>query len=125
MYTSISSHSLPRFLRDGDQWLFAQSGARIVAGQLPYQDFWEMLTPGTDLVYACSFMLFGQRFVVANILFLLIALVICRNVDESCRGVGYQRLEAEAFFHLGGELRIGTGDHTLPRKSSGKSYRAT
>src|SRR5271154_1837409 len=61
-------------LRDGDQWLFAQSGARIVAGQLPYRDFLEMLTPGTDLVYAGSFMLFGQRLVVANVLFLFIAL---------------------------------------------------
>ncbi len=61
-------------LRDGDQWLFAQSGARMAAGQLPYKDFFEMLTPGTDLVYAGSFLLLGQRFVIANLLFLLIAL---------------------------------------------------
>jgi hypothetical protein len=39
--------------------------------------------------------------------------LICRNVDESRRRVGYQRLEAEAFFHLGTELGIGFGDHTL------------
>src|SRR5664280_3591524 len=71
-------------LRDGDQWLFAQSGVRIVAGQLPYRDFLEMLTPGIDLVYACSFMLFGQRFVVANILFLLIALVFVYLVTSIC-----------------------------------------
>jgi hypothetical protein len=74
-------------LRDGDQWLFAQSGARIVAGQLPYRDFLEMLTPGIDLVYACSFMLFGQRFVVANILFLLIALVFVYLVTSIARAV--------------------------------------
>jgi hypothetical protein len=74
-------------LRDGDQWLFAQSGARIVAGQLPYRDFLEMLTPGIDLVYACSFMLFGQRFAVANILFLLIALAFVYLVTRIAREV--------------------------------------
>ena len=74
-------------LRDGDQWFFAQSGARIVAGQIPYRDFFEMQTPGTELVYACSFMLFGQRFVVANILFLLIALVFVYLVTSIARAV--------------------------------------
>jgi len=74
-------------LRDGDQWLFAQSGARIVAGQLPYRDFLEMLTPGTDVVYACSFMLFGQRFVIANILFLLVALVFVCLVTSIARAI--------------------------------------
>lgn len=74
-------------LRDGDQWFFAQSGARIVAGQIPYRDFFEMQTPGTELVYACSFMLFGQRFVVANILFLLIALVFVYLVTTIARAV--------------------------------------
>jgi hypothetical protein len=74
-------------LRDGDQWFFAQSGARIVDGQLPYRDFFEMQTPGTELVYACSFMLFGQRFVVANVLFLLIALVFVYLVTSIARAV--------------------------------------
>jgi hypothetical protein len=74
-------------LRDGDQWLFAQSGARIVAGQLPYRDFFEMLTPGTDLVYACSFVLFGQRFVIANILFLFVPLVFVYLVTIVARAV--------------------------------------
>jgi hypothetical protein len=74
LYFHLFAFSAP-ILRDGDQWLFAQSGARIVAGQLPYRDFFEMLSPGTDLVYACSFVLFGQRFVIANILLLFIGLV--------------------------------------------------
>ena len=74
-------------LRDGDQWLFAQSGARMVAGQLPYRDFWEILTPGTDLVYAGALMLFGQKFVIANILFLLIALVFVYLVTRIARAV--------------------------------------
>ena len=74
-------------LRDGDQWFFAQSGARIVAGELPYRDLFEMMTPGMDLVYACSFWLFGQKFVVANMLFLLIALVFVYLVTIIARAV--------------------------------------
>ena len=74
-------------LRDGDQWFFAQSGARIVAGQIPYRDFFEMQTPGTELVYAGSFLLFGQRFVVANILFLLIALLFVYLATSIARAV--------------------------------------
>ena len=74
-------------LRDGDQWLFAQSGARMVSGQLPYRDFLEMLTPGTDLLYAGAFVLFGQRFMVANLLFLVIALVFVYLVTSIARAV--------------------------------------
>ena len=74
-------------LRDGDQWFFAQSGARILAGQLPYRDFLDMQTPGMDLVYAGSFLLFGQRFVVANILFLFIALIFVYLVTSIARAV--------------------------------------
>ncbi len=74
-------------LRDGDQWFFAQSGARMVAGQIPYRDFFEMQTPGTELVYAGSFLLFGQRFVVANILFLVMALVFVYLVTSIARAV--------------------------------------
>jgi hypothetical protein len=74
-------------LRDGDQWFFAQSGARMVAGQIPYRDFFEMQTPGTELVYAGSFLLFGQKFVVANILFLVMALVFVYLVTSIARAV--------------------------------------
>jgi hypothetical protein len=74
-------------LRDGDQWFFAQAGARMVAGQIPYRDFFEMQTPGTELVYAGSFRLFGERFVVANLLFLLLALVFVYLVTSIARTV--------------------------------------
>ncbi len=86
LYFHLFAHATP-ILRDGDQWLFAQSGARIVAGQLPYRNFLEMLTPGTDLLYACSFILFGQKFVVANLLFLLIALAFVYLVTSIARAV--------------------------------------
>ena len=43
----------------GDAPAFAIKGARILNGELPYRDFFEFLTPGTDLVYAVLFHCFG------------------------------------------------------------------
>jgi hypothetical protein len=43
----------------GDQLGFATKGARLLRGELPYRDFFEFLTPGTDLVYAGLFRILG------------------------------------------------------------------
>src|SRR5882762_9051259 len=43
----------------GDQLGFATKGARLLRGELPYRDFFEFLTPGTDLVYAALFRVLG------------------------------------------------------------------
>jgi hypothetical protein len=77
-YTYLHIFILPAtpILSGGDQWLFAQSGARIVAGQLPYRDFLEMLAPGTDLLYAALFSLFGQLVVIENALTLTIGVIL-------------------------------------------------
>jgi hypothetical protein len=42
-----------------DQSLFFARAVRILQGQLPYRDFFEIVTPGTDLLYAAGFGLFG------------------------------------------------------------------
>ena len=39
-------------LSGGDAIGFLNEGARIVSGQLPYRDFFEMLPPGTPYAYA-------------------------------------------------------------------------
>ena len=46
-------------LPGGDQLGFAAQGARIVAGQLPYRDYFQIVPPGTDLVYAFLLRAFG------------------------------------------------------------------
>jgi hypothetical protein len=48
-------------LPGGDEIGFATSGSRIVAGQLPYRDFFDILPPGTDLTYAFLIKWFGLR----------------------------------------------------------------
>jgi hypothetical protein len=42
-----------------DQVLFFSRAVRIVHGQVLYRDFFELVTPGTDLLYAAAFRLFG------------------------------------------------------------------
>jgi hypothetical protein len=47
------------FAATDDQSLFFARAVRIVQGQVPYRDFFEIVTPGTDLIYAVGFRLFG------------------------------------------------------------------
>src|SRR6202034_150264 len=42
-----------------DQILFFIRAARMVHGQILYRDFFELVTPGIDLLYAAAFRLFG------------------------------------------------------------------
>jgi hypothetical protein len=43
----------------GDALGYATKGVRLLEGELPYRDFFEFLTPGTDLVYALVFRCLG------------------------------------------------------------------
>ena len=43
----------------GDAPGYAAKGVRLLGGELPYRDFFEFLTPGTDIVYALLFRWFG------------------------------------------------------------------
>ena len=57
----------------GDQLGFATKGARVLGGELPYRDFFEFVTPGTELVYALLFRLLGVSLYVPNLLMALVA----------------------------------------------------
>src|SRR6266478_7526949 len=56
-----------------DQMLFATDGARIVAGQMPYRDYFQFVTPGTDLVYAFLFQHLGLLLWIPNLLMVCLA----------------------------------------------------
>jgi hypothetical protein len=47
------------FAATDDQSLFFARAVRILQGQVPYRDFLEIVTPGTELIYAVGFRLFG------------------------------------------------------------------
>jgi hypothetical protein len=56
-----------------DQMLFATDGARIVAGQMPYRDYFQFVTPGTDLFYAFLFRHLGLLLWIPNALMVCLA----------------------------------------------------
>jgi hypothetical protein len=56
-----------------DQMLFATDGARIVAGQMPYRDYFQFVTPGADLVYAFLFQHLGLLLWIPNLLMVCLA----------------------------------------------------
>ncbi len=49
------------FVAHDDQMLFFARAVRMVRGQMPYRDFFELVTPGTDLIYSAGFGVFGVR----------------------------------------------------------------
>ena len=51
----------------GDHVLFATNGTRILAGQMPYRDYFTFLTPGTDLIYSLLFRWFGVELWIPNL----------------------------------------------------------
>ena len=57
----------------GDQLGFATKGVRVLGGELPYRDFFEFVTPGSELVYALLFRLLGVSLYVPNLLMALVA----------------------------------------------------
>jgi hypothetical protein len=52
---------------DGDEGISLQGAQRVLAGQLPYRDFFSCLTPGSFYALALLFRIFGSSLVVARI----------------------------------------------------------
>ena len=67
----------------GDYGLFADHGARILAGQMPYRDYFTFLTPGTDLVYSLLFRWLGAELRIPNLTMACLAAIACQPAD--CR----------------------------------------
>jgi hypothetical protein len=57
----------------GDAAYFLNNGRRIVAGQLPYRDYFAFLPPGIELTYALMIKGFGSRAWIPNLMIALLA----------------------------------------------------
>jgi hypothetical protein len=92
----------------GDQLLYATNGARIIAGQMPYRDFFEFLPAGTDLVYASLFRIFGVRLWIPNLLMDMLAAAAVLLTTIAGRTILHGRYRlAPALFALGFGLYAG------------------
>jgi len=57
----------------GDAVGFLNNGTRIVAGRLPYRDYFAFLPPGTELTYASAIRVFGARSWIPNLIIACLA----------------------------------------------------
>jgi hypothetical protein len=57
----------------GDQVGFFNGGIRMAAGQVPFRDYFEVVPPATDCVYAVLVRLFGPHIWIPNLLMALLA----------------------------------------------------
>ncbi len=74
----------------GDQILFFVRGLRMTHGQVLYRDFFELVTPGTDLLYATTFRIFGVHAWIMQAWYIAVgialACVITRIASRMFRG---------------------------------------
>jgi hypothetical protein len=63
------------FLLWGDSLGYATKGARLLDGELPYRDFFDFVTPGSELVYGLLFRWMGVALWVPNLLMCLLAVM--------------------------------------------------
>src|SRR5277367_22016 len=57
----------------GDQLGFFHDGSRLLEGQLPYRDYFQIVPPGTDLSYALLIKCFGLRAWIPNLVMAFLA----------------------------------------------------
>jgi hypothetical protein len=76
LYLSLNLFASPRvpFLLSGDQAYFWMDAMRILDGHRVYQDFLQFTPPGTDLLFALMFKLFGLRLWVTNLVVFVLGL---------------------------------------------------
>ena len=74
VYLYLNLFASPGFpyLGGGDQVYFWMGALRILHGQAIYRDFFQLTPPGTDLVYAACFRLFGESIWVPNLVVLTV-----------------------------------------------------
>jgi hypothetical protein len=71
----------------GDHLGFFYNGARIVSGELPYRDYFEIVSPGTDLIYAFLIKCFGLRTWVPNLLMAVVGAAMACIITVAARRV--------------------------------------
>jgi hypothetical protein len=100
----LRSFALPNtpILLWGDQLGFATKGTRILAGEIPYRDYFEFVTPGTALVYGLLFRVFGVSVWMPNLVMGFLAATMALLMTLCAR-----RVVRGGFILLPGLLLVG------------------
>jgi hypothetical protein len=78
------------FLLWADGLGYATKGARLLQGELPYRDFFDFVTPGSELVYALLFRWVGVALWVPNLLMCVMAAMTTLWVTSCARRLVYR-----------------------------------
>jgi hypothetical protein len=95
----------PRDLYHYDEALLLYEAKRILSGDVPYRDFFEIIAPGTLYVFAGAFSLFGVSMGTARVVMAIVHLLIEWLVYVACRRAGVR--PELAFTAALGHLTIG------------------
>lgn len=95
-----------------DQTLFATNGARIFDGQMTYRDYFQFVTPGTDLVYALLFRCFGLWIAIPDALMVGLAVTAVLLMILAARRVLHGRFLALPVALTAGFILFGGMDAT-------------
>jgi hypothetical protein len=76
LYTFLFRSFRIPVLLSGDQMFFWTHAHRMLNGERPYIDFFQFTPPGTDLVFAGLFRMFGERVLVTNAIVLVLGVVL-------------------------------------------------
>lgn len=77
LYFNLFVFPITPVLLSGDQVFFWMFGQRMLGGECPYLDFFQITPPGTDLAYLGLFKLFGPRVWVTNAMVLFLGVALC------------------------------------------------
>lgn len=86
----------------GDAPGYAAKGVRLLSGELPYRDFFEFVTPGTDIFYALLFRVFGTSIWIMHLVMAALASAIALLMTWCAR-----RIASGWFIFLPAALLIG------------------
>jgi hypothetical protein len=70
------------FVTSDDQDLFFARAVRILHGHVPYRDFFEIVTPGTEWLYAAAFHLFGVHAWIVDAWAVLVGSAFCALITR-------------------------------------------
>jgi hypothetical protein len=72
LYLNLFASGEVPFLLGGDQAYFWMGAQKLQSGEMIYRDFFQFTPPGTDLIYAALFSIFGTRIWVSNLVVLVL-----------------------------------------------------
>jgi hypothetical protein len=100
LYFDLFASPRVPFLLGGDQVFYWMGAMRLLSGQAIFREFFQYTPPGTDLVYAVWFKMFGSRIWVTNAVVLslgILSTLLCFSLWRQLMRTGHALIAAGLF----------------------------